>query len=85
MVVVADGCNWGEMPKQAAERARNTILGFLLEKHRKIATISDAKNYLLLSLNEAHKRICEKSFPEEVRVFSLFFILANFSFHDFPI
>ena len=62
---MADGCNWGERPKRAAERARNTVMAYLKERNTKIKTLEDAKLYLLRSFNEAHRRICEKSYPEE--------------------
>merc|ERR1712137_100269 len=65
IVVVADGCNWGELPKRAAERARNSVMSYLKEKNQKIKTVDDAQLYLLRSFNEAHRRICEKSSPDE--------------------
>ena len=65
IVVVADGCNWGERPKKAAERARNATMAYLKEKNHKVRNIEDAKLYLLRSFNEAHRRICEKTYPEE--------------------
>ena len=74
IIVVADGCNWGERPKRAAERARNSVMGYLKEKNPKIKTVNDAKLYLLRSFNDAHNRICEKHHPDEViHFFSLHF------------
>lgn len=40
-------------------------MAYLKEKNTKIKTLEDAKLYLLRSFNEAHRRICERSFPEE--------------------
>ena len=87
IVVVADGCNWGELPKRAAERARNSVMGYLKEKNHKIRCINDAKLYLLRSLNEAHRRICEKV-GEEVKFhfqffFNFFSIFFQFFFNFF--
>lgn len=40
-------------------------MAYLKEKNTKIKTLEDAKLYLLRSFNEAHRRICERSYPEE--------------------
>lgn len=66
ITVVADGCNWGDRPKRAADRARNSILAYLKEKSTKIKTVGDASSYLLRAFNHAHNCICEKINPNEV-------------------
>lgn len=57
--VVADGCNWGDRPRDAAINARDAVLKYLGEKHHKIYSVGDAQLYLLRSFNVAHSAICD--------------------------
>jgi len=69
--VVADGCNWGERPKWAAEKCRNTVLDYLKRNISSMTTIPEAQSHLLRAFTEAQRTICADD-PESVRNFLLF-------------
>jgi len=63
--VIADGCNWGERPRVAAEKARDTIIEYFINNTSKIHSIADMQWHLLYGFSEAHRAICEIP-PKEV-------------------
>jgi hypothetical protein len=75
ITVMADGCNWGERPKQAAVQARNTVLQFLKQVQHEIFTLEDALTFMLLAIGEAQHSVCTPA-PGGVSII----ILIYFSF-----
>lgn len=76
--VIADGCNWGERPKLAAQYATNSVLDYLSSNMSSINCVQDAQVHLLRSFVEAQNAICKK--PEKgVSVVSFFF--KDFNHH----
>ncbi|EGG21549.1 protein phosphatase 2C-related protein [Cavenderia fasciculata] len=57
LVVLADGCNWGRLPYEAATNATNAFLTFLEDNHHFINTIRKAGSFLLAAMTAAHKGI----------------------------
>ncbi|KYQ93896.1 protein phosphatase 2C-related protein [Tieghemostelium lacteum] len=57
LVVLADGCNWGRLPFEAANKATDAFLQFLEDNHHEINTIRKAGSYLLSAMTSAHKGI----------------------------
>ena len=58
IVVVADGCNWGSRPRQAAIAARDSVLSYLTKKQGSINSVGDAQLFLLRAFNEAQRSVC---------------------------
>jgi serine/threonine protein phosphatase PrpC len=66
VLVVADGCNWGEKPREAAVRARDTFVGYMERKMKKCEQSDEVSHYLLRAMCKAHESILEgKSHPSE--------------------
>lgn len=59
IVAVADGCNWGVRPQQAAISATLAFKEYLGEKHKEIRNVQDAGHFLYRAFSEAHKKIIE--------------------------
>jgi Protein phosphatase 2C len=59
VLVLADGCNWGEKPRSAAVMACRAILHYLGERLESIETARVAGDLLLRSFAVAHARILE--------------------------
>ncbi|EGC32458.1 hypothetical protein DICPUDRAFT_49599 [Dictyostelium purpureum] len=57
LVTLADGCNWGRLPYEAATKATDGFLSFLVENHHEINTIRKAGSFLLAAMTAAHKAI----------------------------
>jgi len=56
--VVADGCNWGERPRWAAEKCRNIVQEHLTNNIESINTVQESQCHLLISFLEAQRAIC---------------------------
>lgn len=59
VLALADGCNWGVRPLEAADRSVNGLLGFMSTVQNKIKTTREAAMYLRKGLQKAHERIIE--------------------------
>ena len=57
IIAVADGCNWGERPCEAAVRARDGFLAYLHRKRAKLVNSVQAVHYMLRGFNRAHEAI----------------------------
>ncbi|KAF2074491.1 hypothetical protein CYY_004196 [Polysphondylium violaceum] len=57
IVSLADGCNWGRLPYEAATKATDSFLLFLEENVHEINTIRKAGSFLLAAMTAAHKGI----------------------------
>jgi len=57
LVALADGCNWGRLPYEAATKATDAFLLFLEENYHEINTIRKAGSFLLAAMTAAHKGI----------------------------
>jgi len=58
LVAVADGCNWGSRPRQAAHSAIQALKSYLAPRHR-ISDLQEAAHYLLRAFAEADRKIME--------------------------
>lgn len=56
---VADGCNWGEEPREAARLACRTFLEYLKNKSDQILTLREAGHFLLRAFAHAHSSILQ--------------------------
>jgi serine/threonine protein phosphatase PrpC/uncharacterized FlaG/YvyC family protein len=66
ILAIADGCNWGMRPREAAQRACHAFVEFLSQPHiqSQIRDTQDCKHFLLRALSKAHDKILEgKSDP----------------------
>ncbi|KAM9997912.1 hypothetical protein ACTFIY_007566 [Dictyostelium cf. discoideum] len=60
IAAVADGCNWGSRPAEAATRASISFVDFMSKAlSSEIQTVQDAGNHILSAFNYAHNRIVE--------------------------
>ncbi|KAF2078050.1 hypothetical protein CYY_000688 [Polysphondylium violaceum] len=60
IAAVADGCNWGTRPAEAATRASISFVDFMSKAlSSEIQTVQDAGNHILSAFNYAHNRIVE--------------------------
>lgn len=59
VAALADGCNWGRLPYEAAVRATETFVAFLAEHIGHITSIRGAGPFLLAALTRAHNSITE--------------------------
>jgi hypothetical protein len=59
VVAVADGCNWGTRPEQAAVKASLSVRDYLASKQDKIRDLQDAGHYLYRAFCVAHNKIIE--------------------------
>eukprot|EP01133_Synstelium_polycarpum_P015004 gene15004-17742_t len=57
IATLADGCNWGRLPYEAATNATDAFLAFMEENHHEINTIRNAGSFLLAAMTAAHKGI----------------------------
>lgn len=57
LVTLADGCNWGRLPYEAATNATNGFISFLMENHLEVNTVRKAGSFLLAAMTAAHKSI----------------------------
>jgi C2 domain len=57
LMAVADGCNWGPAPREAAQRASRASVSFLYEHQDRIGTLLDAALYTVRSVMVAHRRV----------------------------
>ncbi len=59
IVTIADGCNWGARPEQAAIRATNAVKDYLQIRHQEIQDLQDVGHYLYRAFCCAHNKIIE--------------------------
>ncbi|ELR13488.1 protein phosphatase 2c-related protein [Acanthamoeba castellanii str. Neff] len=57
LVALADGCNWGEKPKKAAQTACQAFLEHMKSKFGQVNDIKTAGHYMLRALAHAHTQI----------------------------
>lgn len=57
LVALADGCNWGEKPKKAAQTACQAFLEHMKNKFGQVNDIKTAGHYMLRALAHAHTQI----------------------------
>jgi hypothetical protein len=61
LVCIADGCSWGEPPRQAARKATDAYMTYLRENQRSITDLRDAGRLILRAFQKAHIKILEGS------------------------
>lgn len=54
---LADGCNWGTKPREAASRASSSFVGYLFENTATLSTVREYGALMLQALAEAHNDI----------------------------
>lgn len=59
IMALADGCNWGRLPYEAAVRATETFVDFLAQNVGHITSLRGAGPFLLAALTRAHNSITE--------------------------
>lgn len=59
IVVVSDGCSWGKAVREAAEKASQTFLQYLLTQTASMRTTHDVAHTLLSGIARAHQSLCE--------------------------
>jgi len=57
LVCLADGCNWGERPKEASNRARDGFIFYLSERIQDAKTLKDVGLMLINALSVSHNVI----------------------------
>ncbi|KYQ94484.1 protein phosphatase 2C-related protein [Tieghemostelium lacteum] len=56
---LADGCNWGEKPKQAAQRASQAFIDHVMSRNDEITNVKEAGRILFDAFENAHKNILD--------------------------
>jgi hypothetical protein len=59
LCAVADGCNWGLKPQEAAVRATAGFLGYITEQSSRMPDLKEIGHCLLRGFNVAHSKIVE--------------------------
>lgn len=59
IVALADGCNWGKKPRDAALKASRTFCEYVKRNLNETYTVQDAGKLFLQAIVQAHKRIIE--------------------------
>jgi hypothetical protein len=59
VIVLADGCNWGLRPREAALRAINAFVEYVTTNHSSAQTLKNAAELMLHGFSRAHKKIAE--------------------------
>jgi hypothetical protein len=59
LVCIADGCSWGEPPRQAARKATDAYMAYLRDNQRSITDLRDAGRLILRAFQKAHIKILE--------------------------
>ena len=57
LIAIADGCNWGEIPKLAAQTAVTLYTNYLNSHYKELKTTHDIIKYSLRSFLKAHQKI----------------------------
>eukprot|EP01121_Diplochlamys_sp_Union-15-3_P007951 TRINITY_DN2068_c0_g1_i1.p1 TRINITY_DN2068_c0_g1~~TRINITY_DN2068_c0_g1_i1.p1 ORF type:complete len:405 (+),score=66.34 TRINITY_DN2068_c0_g1_i1:92-1306(+) len=57
LFVITDGCNWGERPREASNRAKDAFIAYLNIKISWSKTVRDIGNLLLNALAHAHHAV----------------------------
>ena len=63
---VADGCNWGPEPREAAKKASRTFMDFLKRNQRDFVHLNQVSHYLLRAFQIAQETIIEGRSREEI-------------------
>lgn len=58
-VAIADGCNWGNRPREAAKNATIALKEYMSRRHGQVRDLHDAAHLLLRGFAEADKKIME--------------------------
>eukprot|EP01095_Lingulamoeba_sp_RSL-Kostka_P000267 TRINITY_DN1040_c1_g2_i1.p1 TRINITY_DN1040_c1_g2~~TRINITY_DN1040_c1_g2_i1.p1 ORF type:complete len:528 (-),score=160.83 TRINITY_DN1040_c1_g2_i1:166-1749(-) len=61
ILVIADGCNWGDKPKTAAIKASNTFLNYLYEHQHEVNNTHYAARLISRAFALAHNKILENA------------------------
>jgi len=61
IAALADGCNWGERPRQAAKKACKAFTLYMNNTHKKAKTLQELGKFMLESFADAHRRILESA------------------------
>ncbi|KYR02720.1 protein phosphatase 2C-related protein [Tieghemostelium lacteum] len=59
VLAIADGCNWGKRPANAARDAITAFSNYFNQRQDEITTLQDAGHFLLRAFCEAHNKIVE--------------------------
>jgi hypothetical protein len=57
VISVADGCNWGKLPSEAAGNASSSFMRYMRNVHDKLVTTRKTARYLIRAFAEAHDSI----------------------------
>jgi hypothetical protein len=76
LFALADGCNWGERPRQASNRAKDAFVAYLMQKTNEFKTPRDIAPHLVNALACSHISIIHDK--EEVRLGVFFFFFFFF-------
>ncbi|KAL6059374.1 PPM-type phosphatase domain-containing protein [Balamuthia mandrillaris] len=63
IMAVADGCNWGEKPKEASRLACSSFIEYFRSSFDKMSTLKDVGRVLLRAFARAHTKILESGMP----------------------
>lgn len=61
IAALADGCNWGERPRQAAKKACKSFTMHMNEAHKKAKNLQELAKSFLDAYADAHRRILESA------------------------
>lgn len=61
LLVLTDGCNWGEKPRKASRYANKAILAYLSRYISSLTTVTSAVHLLLAALTDGHLNIISHS------------------------
>ena len=65
ITALADGCNWGKQPCEAASRATKSFIDFISKNRFKAKTTNDLAKFCLQGIQMAHNAIIYKKFNEK--------------------
>lgn len=66
IAAVADGCNWGEPPKEAARKASRMFVSYIKRRQHTIRDTIDAANLVMRAFGASHKAIIEGTNEETI-------------------
>ena len=72
LVALADGCNWGTRPRDAARAASSAFIEYMEQRLDQIVTASDAGLFLLRAMSVANTSISIGKHPHDVGTTTLF-------------
>eukprot|EP01119_Soliformovum_irregulare_P008789 TRINITY_DN2189_c0_g1_i2.p1 TRINITY_DN2189_c0_g1~~TRINITY_DN2189_c0_g1_i2.p1 ORF type:complete len:438 (+),score=84.53 TRINITY_DN2189_c0_g1_i2:343-1656(+) len=59
LAVICDGCNWGDRPKDASNKAKEGMLNYMRSHIHEMSDARDVGHVLLRALSYCHSKICE--------------------------